>query len=586
MRGFLVVIRTLQKKRTFVSNQDCMKAINLFGFLLCISLTTTAQDSTGDCDGAIPLCGGIYSEETSPPGTGNALEYTGLCNSGIETMSLWYTFTVQQAGELGFVLTPNNELDDYDWGLFEITNGGCAGINAQDGSSPEVGCNSYGSFASNGPTGISTANGGTGSSNGPGDTNGPAYNANLNVQVGQTFALVVMNWSNSPDGYSIDFNESTATLYDDQQPEISAAVSACTNNQIELLFSELIVNSTVEASDFALSGPGGVFTIASVLPDNPNASYEDLFILNLNESVLQAGTYTLSIQDVSGNVEDPCGNAALAASFDLLFNEPISYNASIVYACNGIDGAIEISNIVGGSQPYAVLVDATPLPGLTAAGLNPGIHQLLVDDQENCGVQTTIEIPNHDISFLEVPEQDSISCSNTNVDLVGISVIPEQSSLIAWEYLASNGNWEPLAYSSLNPTVIAAGQYRVIATDETSGCSASTEVFIDDAKAEFIDLSDILFPNIITPNGDSDNDVWMPYLNSKRSLVLPSVMDTYELKIFNRWGVLAFDSSIGSGRYWNVDGYADGVYYYELYYRIECGGVQEGKRSGHFQVIR
>jgi len=563
-----------------------MKAIILFGFLLSISLTNAAQNSTGDCDGAIPLCGGIYSEETSPPGTGDFLEYTGACNNGTETMSLWYTFTVQQAGELGFVLTPNNELDDYDWGLFEITIGGCAGINAQDGSSPEVSCNSYGSFATNGPTGISTGNGGTGNSNGPGDLNGPAFNANLNVQVGQTFALVVMNWSNSPDGYSIDFNESTATLFDDQQPEISAAVSACTNNQIELLFSELIVNSTVEASDFTLSGPGGVFTVASVVSENPNASYEDMFLLNLSESVLQAGTYTLSIQDVSGNVEDPCGNTAVAASFDLIFNEPISYNTSIAYACNGIDGAIEIINITGGSQPYAVIVDGTPIPGNTAAGLTPGIHQLMVDDQENCGVETTIEIPNHDISFLAIPEQDSISCSNPNVEILGIEVTPQQNSSISWEYFASSANWEPLSYTSLNPTVIAAGTYRVIATDETSGCSASTEVFIDDAEAGYIDLSDILFPNIITPNGDSDNDVWMPYLNSNRSLVLPSVMDTYELKIFNRWGALAFDSSTGSGRYWNVDGFADGVYYYELYYRIECGGVQEGKRAGHFQVIR
>jgi gliding motility-associated-like protein len=395
-----------------------------------------------------------------------------------------------------------------------------------------------------------------------------------------------MNWSNSPDGYSIDFNQSTATLYDDEQPEIIAAVAACTNNQIELVFSELVVNTTVEASDFTLSGPGGVFTVASVVAENPNVAYEDLFLLYLSESVQQAGTYTLSIQDVSGNVEDPCGNTAVAASFDLIFNEPISYNTSIAYACNGLDGALEVTTITGGSQPYALIVDGTPISGFTANGLSPGVHQLIVDDQENCGIQTIIEIPNHDIAFLSFPLQDSISCSNPNVEIFGIEVTPPQNSLISWEYFASSGNWEPLDYTSLNPTVIATGTYRVIATDETSGCSASAEVFIDDAEADYIDLSDMLFPNIITPNGDSDNDVWMPYLNSNRSLVLPSVMDTYDLKIFNRWGVLVFDSSRGSGRYWNVDGYADGVYYYEIYYRVECGSIQEGTRAGHFQVIR
>ena len=166
-----------------------MKSLITLSFLILLTSQAIAQTSTGDCEGAIPLCGGVYTEETSPPGTGNVLEPTGICNNNAETMSLWYTFTVQQAGELSFVLNPNNELDDYDWGLFNITTGGCAGIIAQDGSSPEVECNSYGSLTTNGPTGISTANGGSGNSNGPGDVNGPPFNANLNVEVGQTFAL-------------------------------------------------------------------------------------------------------------------------------------------------------------------------------------------------------------------------------------------------------------------------------------------------------------------------------------------------------------------------------------------------------------
>jgi len=563
-----------------------MKSSSLLVFFTCISTFTLAQTSTGDCEGAIPLCGGIYSEETSPPGTGNVYEFTGTCNANTETMSLWYTFTVQQPGELSFILTPNNELDDYDWGLFNITEGGCAGINSQDGSSPEVSCNSYGSFNSNGPTGISTASGGSGNSNGPGDLNGPPFNANLTVDVGQTYALVVMNWSNSLEGYTIDFNESTATLYDDQQPQISAAVPACTNNLIELVFSELIVNSTVEASDFSLTGPGGTFTIVSVIASDPGATYENEFVLNLSESVIQAGTYTLLIEDVSGNVEDPCGNTAVEASFELEFNEPISYTSTIGYACNASNGSVEVANIAGGSSPYFIFLDGMPFTGNTMSNLLPGTYQLVVNDQNNCGVVTNIEVPNHNIVFEQIQPQDSISCSNPNIDIIGIAVSPPQTNAIAWEYLGTSGNWEPLTYTVLNPTVFASGNYRIIATDELSGCSDTASVFIEDAEAEFFDLSDIRFPNIITPNGDSDNEMWMPYLNKNRSLVLPSVMDTYELKIFNRWGEMVFDSSTGNGRYWNAEGYSEGVYYYELYYRLECGGVQEGTKSGHFQIIR
>ncbi|MBK7286451.1 MAG: hypothetical protein IPI95_04720 [Flavobacteriales bacterium] len=110
---------------------------------LCIAFSGTlfAQTSTSDCDGSIQLCGGVYTELSAPQGSGNVFEFTGICNQNAESASLWYTFTVQEAGDLSFVLDPANDADDYDWGLFNITDGGCAGINAQNGSSPEVECN-------------------------------------------------------------------------------------------------------------------------------------------------------------------------------------------------------------------------------------------------------------------------------------------------------------------------------------------------------------------------------------------------------------------------------------------------------------
>lgn len=118
---------------------------------------------------------------------------------------------MQEDGLLSFILTPNQVADDYDWAVFDISAGGCAGISA-GGTSPEVACNSFGEFGNNGATGISTAMGGTGASNGPGNANGPAFNADLPVTAGDTYALVVMNWTQSPYGYTLDFGFSTASL--------------------------------------------------------------------------------------------------------------------------------------------------------------------------------------------------------------------------------------------------------------------------------------------------------------------------------------------------------------------------------------
>ena len=157
--------------------------------------------SVSDCNGAIQLCEDVYSEANATSTFGTVFEPTGACNNGAETSSMWYTFTVTQSGNMGFILDPSDIDADYDWGMFNITDNGCAGI--MNGTSPEVSCNSYGLFFGSGPTGISTANGGTGNSNGPGDLNGPTFNSDLIVTAGQTYALVVMNWSNSSSGYSI-----------------------------------------------------------------------------------------------------------------------------------------------------------------------------------------------------------------------------------------------------------------------------------------------------------------------------------------------------------------------------------------------
>ena len=99
----------------------------LFIVLCASSISTWAQTSISDCDGAIVLCGDLYTETQASFNTGNVIEATGSCNQGLEQSSVWYTFTVQADGNLSFILDPINDVDDYDWGLCNITTGGCSG---------------------------------------------------------------------------------------------------------------------------------------------------------------------------------------------------------------------------------------------------------------------------------------------------------------------------------------------------------------------------------------------------------------------------------------------------------------------------
>ncbi len=297
------------------------------GFLVLFVLSTMGalSQTISDCEGGVVLCGDLYTETEATLNTGDFYEYTGACNANLEQSSVWYTFTVQEDGLLSFILDPINPMDDYDWGLFDITSGGCEGVGSPI-LSPEVGCNSYGVAAPtpNGPTGISTANGGTGASNGPGNLNGPAFNADLPVLAGEEYALVVMNWTNSLEGYTTDFGQSTASLYDQWPPQPDSIGVDCTLNDFVGQLDEFVLVSTVEAADFELVGPGSnSYGFAGLVPLDQAGDLASLFSMTISSPIINDGLHQLFIIDVAGSVADPCGNLGEGfAAIDLTRLDP------------------------------------------------------------------------------------------------------------------------------------------------------------------------------------------------------------------------------------------------------------------------
>lgn len=544
--------------------------------------------STSDCGGSIVLCGGIYTEETAPPGTGSVYEFTGTCNQGTETMSLWYTFTVEETGSISFIIDPAVNADDYDWGLFNITNGGCAGIIAQDGSSPEVGCNSYGSLVmGNGPTGISTANGGVGNSNGPGDLFGPAFNADLQVDSGQTFALVVMNWSNSNDGYTIDFTQSTASIYDATVPEVISVVTQCGNQDFDITFSEALLNTSVQLEDFSITGAdGNTIPFSSVSSADPTAYSQTNYTLSLDSGLTIAGTYTFTITNVSGNVEDICGNLAVDTSFIVNIIAPVSYDISITNACNGINGSIEASYLNGGTSPISFEIDDVLLDEVSGSGLDSGLYVLKVIDGAGCEIEREVLVPNHDIDLSISEFQDSLSCANPEVQIQGVEILPAQTTQYIWTSLTANGN-DSLFSQIQNPTTTLPGVYTLYVTEATSACRDSASVIIEESELAGIDLKTLQFPNVISPNGDGKNDSWRPYLPLKPDFDVTEIFDTYSLIIFNRWGIPVFDSQKEGKKYWITSSETTaGMYYYSVAYKSDCGTIIDDSKQGSILVIK
>ncbi len=536
-----------------------------------LSISATAQTSISDCDGAIVLCGDLYTETQASLNSGNIIEATGVCNQGLEQSSVWYTFTVQQAGNLSFILNPLTATDDYDWGLFDITTGGCAGLGT---TSPEVECNSYGLVGSNGPTGISSTNGGSGSTNGPGNLNGPAFNADLPVFVGSTYALVVMNWSNSLDGYTIDFGQSTASLYDQVPPVPISATTDCSNLTVVLTFSEPIVGTSVQPTDFTITGPSGTITVQSVTANNPTMA--DVFTIQLTNQVLIGGTYNLNITNTTGFVEDACGNLG-TQSITFEISDPINFDVATTTACNGFGGSVAVSNITGGNGTYTLNFNGTNQTQFNLTNVVGGNYTATITDGNGCLRAIPVTVPNQDIQ-ITIPSQDSLTCLNSTTEILGVEVLPAQNVSYAW--IGAGLSSTTIA----NPIAAAPGVLNLVVTNLDNGCSDSGTIEIFAGDVYTLDLSTMILPNIITLKKDLKNDDWRAILASDPLLDLTTLFLEYDLTIFNRWGGMVFEST-ATEKYWKATDVAPGTYFYLFHYKTDCGTAVEETVEGTIFVV-
>lgn len=543
----------------------------IFVLLCCCAVQAIAQTSISDCEGAIVLCGDLYTETQASFTTGNIYEATGACNQGLEQSSVWYTFTVQADGNLSFILDPLNDVDDYDWGLFNITTGGCAGIGT---TSPEVECNSYGDFTFNGPTGISTLNGGTGTTNGPGNTFGPPFNADLPVVVGQTYALVVMNWSNSLDGYTIDFGQSTASLYDQVPPVPISAETDCSNLTVVLTFSEPIVGTSVQPSDFTVTGPSGTITVASVTANNPTMA--DVFTIQLANQVLIGGTYTLNITNTAGFVEDACGNLG-TQSITFEISDPVAFDVATTTACNGFGGSVTVSNITGGDGNYTLNFNGTNQTQFNLTNVVGGNYTATITDGNGCLRAIAVTVPNQDIQ-VAIPSQDSLTCLNSTAEILGVEVLPVQNVSYAWTGAGLSST------TIANPIATAPGVLNLVVTNVDNGCSDSGTIEIYAGDVYSLDLSTMILPNIITVEQDQLNDDWRAILASDPLLDLTTLFLEYDLTVFNRWGGIVFEST-DTEKYWNASDVAPGTYFYLFHYKTDCGTAVEETVEGTILVV-
>lgn len=126
--------------------------------------------------------------------------------------------------------------------------------------------------------------------------------------------------------------------------------------------------------------------------------------------------------------------------------------------------------------------------------------------------------------------------------------------------------------------------YDHVLNGSLAGCYAVTSVDVSGIESKRSNIvcvdncPNYVLPNAFTPNGDHHNDVFTPF---KPYCFVPKI----EMKIFNRWGELVFETTDPeinwNGTDLNGKPVSDGVYLYAgYYYEQRLGGLVKKPLSG------
>ncbi|MEK6480130.1 gliding motility-associated C-terminal domain-containing protein [Catalinimonas sp. 4WD22] len=366
------------------------------------------------------------------------------------------------------------------------------------------------------------------------------------------------------------------------------------------LLENTVVIDPVAAGDYNLPDCDAPEQIASLnLSFSVLPSITDLYVMSGSDTVssvvLEVGaTDTEIVGLATGNVYDIVMQArATDTEYCPAFrtiNVPVTGIVDISFehssediTCFGDGGTITVSNIVVAentsftmnvmkpdqTQPYASRIFSTIPSSYTFANLEKGDYRIqLVQQQSSCGIISTESSPvftidggDKELSAV-VPEEVFVDVNNPygtiKLDSIEGGGLPYEVRIAAdpngnttdWvEVTNDNPVIKPYAYEFIDLEI---GTYFIELRDRF-GCSVLFEVDIRYTAELYI-------PNIITPNGDGDNDTFRII-----NLTPEDSESGAKMLITNRWGKIVYRSN----NYSNDDGWdggesADGMYFYQL----------------------
>ena len=221
----------------------------------------------------------------------------------------------------------------------------------------------------------------------------------------------------------------------------------------------------------------------------------------------------------------------------------------MIELCEGEELLLDISDKQDGISYNWYFNDIAFEDGTSITVTESGVYQLVATSDNGCVSVDELNVIVHPNPDLLVTATEQTACINEE-----IGIVVDGASDYDW-YTFDNSLIEEI---NNNEITLMAEESTILFIEGTNdfGCTTTDSLAITIEPCYQLEGH---FVNVVTPNGDGDNDVWY-------------IADTYvpeevHLQIFNRWGQLIFETN-ASKDYWdatyNDKLVAEGTYYYIL----------------------
>ncbi len=203
-----------------------------------------------------------------------------------------------------------------------------------------------------------------------------------------------------------------------------------------------------------------------------------------NITGITAGTYTLTVSDVSGCIV--MESVTITEPSVLLVSASVNNNVS----CNGLSDGGATATATGGTSPYSYQWnngETTP----SATMLDAGTHSVTITDANSCTSVTTLAITESAILSAAAVLDNSVSCNGLSD---GGATVSATGGTVPYTYQWNNGETTPSA------TMLNVGTHSVTVTD-ANNCTAVTTITISEPA---ILSATAVLDNNVRCNGLSD----------------------------------------------------------------------------------